>query len=80
MVGVYSDPRRYNIHSYPSGSLVNWVAIVFECVQVDGELSISHESTDLSYFDVDDLPENTLLSHGIRISDAVYGAAGPFIR
>ena len=80
LVGVYSDPRRNNIHTYPSGSVVNWVAIVFECVRVDGELRISNESTDIGYFHVDDLPESTLLSHVIRISDATGSAEGPFIR
>jgi ADP-ribose pyrophosphatase YjhB (NUDIX family) len=80
LVGVYSDPRRNNIHTYPSGSVVNWVAIVFECVRVDGELRISHESTDIRYFHVDDLPGKTLLSHVIRISDATGSSEGPFIR
>ena len=80
LVGVYSDPRHNNIHTYPSGSIVNWVVIVVECVRVDGELRISHESTDIGYFGTDDLPESTLLSHIIRISDATDASGGPFIR
>lgn len=60
LVGVYSDPRRYNISFYPDGNVVHWVTVVFECVLVDGELRISHESTDIGYFNVEDLPENTL--------------------
>ena len=80
LVGVYSDPLRYNISSYPNGNVVHWVTVVFECIRVGGELTISHESTDIGYFGIDDLPENTLLSHSIRISDALDPASGPFIR
>ena len=80
LVGVYSDPLRYNISSYPSGDIVHWVTVVFECVRVSGELAISHESTDIGYFSVDDLPVNTLRSHPLRISDALDPASEPFIR
>jgi len=80
LVGVYSDPLRYNISSYPDGNVVHWVTAVFECVRMDGELTMSHESTDIRYFNVDGLPENTLRSHALRISDALDPASGPFIR
>lgn len=80
LVGVYSDPRRYSISSYPDGNVVHWVTVVFECVRIGGELQISHESTDIRYFGVDDLPESTLLSHALRISDALDPASGPFVR
>ena len=80
LVGVYSDPRHYNISSYPDGNVVHWVTVVFECVRVDGELRMSHESTDLRYFDIDDLPENTLRSHALRVSDAMDPTSEPFIR
>lgn len=80
LVGVYSDPLQYNISSYPSGDIVQWVTMVFECVHIDGELRISHESTDIGYFDINHLPKNTLLSHSIRISDAMKFTSSPFIR
>ena len=80
LVGVYSDPRHYNISSYPDGNVVHWVTVVFECVRIGGEMAMSHESTDLRYFDVNELPENTLRSHALRVSDAMDPASGPFIR
>lgn len=80
LVGVYSDPRRHNISSYPDGNITHWITVVFECARIDGKLQISHESTDLRYFDVGDLPENTLRSHALRVSDALDPASGPFIR
>ncbi len=80
LVGVYSDPRHYNISSYPDGNVVHWVTVVFECIRVDGELRISDESTDIRYFNVEDLPENTLRSHALRVSDAMNPDSGPFIR
>jgi ADP-ribose pyrophosphatase YjhB (NUDIX family) len=80
LIGVYSDPLRYNISSYPDGNVVHWVTVVFECVRIGGELRISHESTDIRYFDVGDLPENTLRSHTIRVSDALDTASGPLIK
>ena len=80
LIGVYSDPLRYNISSYPDGNVVHWVTAVFECIRIGGELQISHESTYIRYFDVGDLPENTLRSHALRVSDALDPASGPFIR
>ena len=80
LVGVYSDPKYYSIMSYPGGGLVQFVTIVFECRQRDGELRISEESTDIGYFDVEALPDNVLLAHGVRIRDALENRAEPFIR
>ena len=80
LIGVYSDPRDYNIAAYPDGNVLQGVSFLFECVRVDGDLRISHESTDIGYFRVDNLPERTLLSHVNRIRDATDSASGPFIR
>ncbi len=80
LIGVYSDPLRYNISSYPDGNVVHWVTAVFECIRIGGELQISHESTDIRYFDAGNLPENTLRSHALRVSDALDPTSGPFIR
>ena len=80
LVGVYSDPRQHNIASYPDGNVLQGVSFLFECARKDGELRMSRESTDLGYFDVNELPEKLLLSHELRISDALDPASGPFIR
>ena len=80
LTGVYSDPEYYSIMSYPDGTLVQYVTVVFECRQRGGELHMSEESTDIGYFDVEALPDNVLLAHGVRIRDAMENRAEPFIR
>ncbi|MCI0440274.1 MAG: NUDIX domain-containing protein [Chloroflexi bacterium] len=79
-VGVYSDPRYYSILSYPNGYVVHYVTLVFECEAQSHDLAISDESTDIGWFPTSALPENTLLSHHIRIQDALARRAEPFIR
>ena len=80
LVGIYSDPKNYTIMTYPGGTVVQFVTVVFECERQSGELRISDESTDIGYFPVDALPEDTLLGHCIRIQDAVAREGAPFIR
>ena len=80
LIGVYSDPKYYTIMQYPGGETVQFVAIVFECERQSGELQVSEESTDVRFFAVDALPEDTLLSARIRIEDAVAGSTQPFVR
>ena len=53
---------------------------MFECERQSGELEISEESTDIGYFPVDRMPENTLLSVWLRIEDALAKKSEPFIR
>ena len=80
LVGVYSDPKYYTIMRYPGGETVQFVTIVFECERQSGELQVSDESTDVRFFAVGALPEDTLLGHRIRIEDAVAGSSQPFVR
>ena len=80
LVGLYSDPEHYCIMSYPDGKIIHYVAAVFECERESGELRISDESTDIGYFPVDALPSDTLLSHRLRIEDALADRPEPFIR
>jgi hypothetical protein len=56
------------------------VGAYFECATQSGELRISEESTDIGYFAVDSLPDNTLISSRQRIEDAAANRAEPFIR
>ena len=74
-----SDPR-HSIASYPSGDVVHYVNVLFECRRESGELRISSESTDIRYFPPDSLPENILVAHRVRIQDAVSASDVPFIR
>ena len=79
LVGVYSDPRTYNVMSYPTGDIVHYVTAVFECVREGGELRLSDESTDIGYFPVDALPRETLIPHATRIRDAAANRREPFV-
>ena len=81
LIGVYSDPQNYSIISYASaGWIIHYTTLLFECEFQSGYLQISDESTDIGYFSPDSLPENTLLSHHLRIRDAAANQAEPFIR
>jgi ADP-ribose pyrophosphatase YjhB (NUDIX family) len=80
LIGIYSDPKHYSVMSYPGGDTVQYVSVSFECEPQSGELRISDESTDIGYFAVDSLPDNTLLSSQLRIKDALAQTAEQFIR
>ena len=80
LVGIYSDPKAHCVMVYPGDVIVQGVTIAFECRVQAGELKISEESTDIGYFPVDALPEDTLISHHIRIQDALANQIAPFIR
>ena len=80
LVGIYSDPNAHCVMIYPGDVIVQGITIAFECQVRAGELKISEESTDIGYFPVDALPDNTLISHHIRIQDALANQIAPFIR
>jgi len=80
LVGIYSDPKTYSVMRYPDGTLIQYVIVLFECEYLSGELRVSEEGTDVAWFDTSALPENTLLSHRIRIKDALAVSGAPFIR
>ena len=80
LVGIYSDPKAHCVMVYPGDVIVQGVTIAFECRVQSGELKISEESTDIGYFLVDELPQDTLISHHIRIQDALANQIAPFIR
>jgi len=80
LIGIYSEPESYPFMRYPDGYTVHYITHVFTCDYFAGELRVSEESTDIGYFPADNLPKNTLLSHRIRIEDALTGLVSPFIR
>ena len=81
LIGIYSDPKHYSIMTYEAaGWIIHYVTLLFECELQSGRLQISDESTDIGYFSPNSLPENTLLSHHLRIADAMANQAAPFIR
>ncbi len=80
LIGVYSGPESYPFMRYPNGTIVHYVTHIFICDPIAGALRLSSESTDIGYFAADALPARTLLSHRIRIEDALTGLVYPFIR
>ena len=80
LIGVYSDPANYAIARYPDGNIIQYVSTIFECERLSGQIRKSAESTDIRYFPVDALPEDTLPGHRMRIQDALAGRAEAFIR
>ncbi len=78
LVGVYSDPANFSIRRNPRGELIQYVSIVYEATVVSGELRISEESTDVGWFPVDDLPNETASAARIRIEDALKGGVKSF--
>ena len=80
LIGIYSEPESYPFMRYPDGTIVHYVTHVFICEPIAGALQLSSESTNIGYFAPDALPAQTLLSHHIRIADALTGLVYPFIR
>ncbi|MEC8890910.1 MAG: NUDIX domain-containing protein [Chloroflexota bacterium] len=71
IVKVYSDLKDFTAIVYPDGNLVQYVAALFICSKIAGELRISDESLDIGYYFPKELPESTLLSTKLRIDDAI---------
>ena len=80
LVGIYSHPDNFCFIQYADGNTAHILSTVFECKPTGGQLQISDESTDLKYHPVDSLPDQTILSHKIRIEDAVTRSQIPFVK
>jgi ADP-ribose pyrophosphatase YjhB (NUDIX family) len=79
LVGVYSDPR-FQVVRYADGNVVHYINTLFVCRIVGGTLQTCEETLDLQFFDPAHLPEGMLLSHRIRVQDAVANRPEGFIR
>lgn len=80
LVGIYSHPDNFCFVQYQDGNSAHMLSAVFECTPTGGQLQISEESTDIQYYPVDSLPEQMVLSHKIRIEDAVTRSQTPFVK
>ena len=80
LVGIYSHPDSLCFVQYPDGNTTHILSTVFECTPTGGALQMSEESTDLKYHPVDSLPEQVVLSHRIRIEDAMTRSQIPFVK
>ena len=79
LVGVYSDPR-FQVVRYADGNVVHYINTLFVCRIVGGTLQTCEETLDLQFFDPAHLPEGMLVSHRIRVQDAVANRPEGFIR
>jgi 8-oxo-dGTP pyrophosphatase MutT (NUDIX family) len=80
LIGVYTDPAQFMIARYGNGELVQMGNLCFECEILDGRLACSPESLDVGFFPLDALPQPLLLTHKIRIQDALTRAEQPYVR
>lgn len=80
LVGVYSDPYQHMIARYPNGVVTQLLNLCFECEIVGGVLKLSDESTEIGFFDVAALPQPLLLTHSLRIADALTRSSEPYLR
>jgi ADP-ribose pyrophosphatase YjhB (NUDIX family) len=80
LIGVYSDPREFAIATYPDGAMNQLISLSFECEIIGGELTLSHEGTEVGFYPLDALPEPILLTHKLRIEDALRRNAEAIVR
>jgi len=79
LVGVYSDPAQTTVR-YPSGDVVHYVSLVFECRIVGGTPRTDAESTAQAWFDPGALPPDVMKEHVPRIRDAAARRPAAFVR
>jgi ADP-ribose pyrophosphatase YjhB (NUDIX family) len=79
LIGVYSNPS-FQVVRYKDGNVVHYINTLFACRILGGALQTCEESLDLRFFDPARLPEGMLLTHRIRVQDAVANQPAAFIR
>ncbi len=62
IVGIYSDPGH--VFEYDDGEIRQQFSICVAGTITGGQVSVSHESTDVQFFDIDELP-------GIQIHESI---------
>jgi ADP-ribose pyrophosphatase YjhB (NUDIX family) len=80
LIGVYTDPTQFMIARYGEDEIVQMGNLCFECEVIGGQLTCSSESLEVGFFPLDALPQPLLLTHKIRIQDALTQADQPYIR
>jgi ADP-ribose pyrophosphatase YjhB (NUDIX family) len=79
LVGAYSDPAQTTTR-YPSGDVVHYVSLAFECRVVGGVLRTDSESTAVAWFDPAALPPDLMPEHAPRVQDALARQTAAFVR
>lgn len=78
-LGVYSDPNRLVI--YPDGNKAHIVALSFEVEVLDGQPSLSNETTAFGFFSLKQAAQMDIISnHHERILDALKAEGVPFVK
>jgi len=77
-VGLYSDPRHGHL-SYPNGDVVQAIVVVVEASVRGGEITASHESLELVYFETNALPRLVMPHAQIALVDCLT-APSPTLR
>jgi ADP-ribose pyrophosphatase YjhB (NUDIX family) len=74
LVGVYSNPDQLVI--YPDGNKAFFVILSFEAEIIEGELTLSDETTAYGYFSVKEMESMPMHGqHKSRVEDALLGGA-----
>ena len=77
LIGVYVTPRTL----YPNGDQAQYVVTAFACLAEPGDPRVADdESTDVRYFDADDLPADLTVEQRDRIAHARTGRPDAFFR
>jgi ADP-ribose pyrophosphatase YjhB (NUDIX family) len=79
LTGVYSNPDQLVV--YANGEQAHFVVMNFEVEIVEGELSLSDETSEIGYFslaEIDSIPMHD--RHADRIADALIGQVEAYIR
>ncbi len=73
LLGVYSEPGERIVTFPDNGDVVHLVDILLEGAIVSGQLSCSHESEELRFFDPDGLPTDLAPPSRVPLRDVVRG-------
>jgi ADP-ribose pyrophosphatase YjhB (NUDIX family) len=80
LVGVYSDPKQVVI-DYGEGRRVQAINLCFEAIAGEaGEATTPHETLDVGFFEMGQLPEPFVPIHEIRVRDAERGGSDVAVR
>ncbi len=78
LTGVYSDPNQLMV--YPDGNKIQVVALNFEAEVSGGELGLSDETTEASYFPLGKTSQMDIIgNHFKRIQDALLDQQAAFV-
>ncbi|MBA3531311.1 MAG: NUDIX domain-containing protein [Ardenticatenales bacterium] len=71
LVGVYSDPEKFQVIQYPDGNVVHYVTVAFEATVTGGEATLCDETLAIAWVSPDALPEPFVPAHHIRLRDTL---------